>query len=327
MIYNNGEILDSFLPESMDDVADLSYGSQPASMAHIQSERNKFQQELSQLKDPTYREPFEVPDLPAGYQEHKTDDDAVKEAGRDLTRRLEYVERNCSEWEIQNVDFLASVSRRKQVEADYQSRLNQAVENGEDIPDPVEHEDLSPLHKELNRLEAGIRVGAKVALESREKLDAAYEILWASSAYRRYFDKEMTALTENAAKATALYREARSAIDALVAKLPDAFADLDGVPFVVPVKLGFGGMDPYASGEKEVSLSEALSKIESATVPGDGIGKWKLDQLTEDEKQSYAERAARAKVEREDTRTSEQKRQDADNERHARYLGNGGVLK
>ncbi|MFD3561644.1 hypothetical protein ACFWVU_18460 [Streptomyces sp. NPDC058686] len=331
MIYNNGEVLTAHMPKPMDDVPDLSYGSQPVFMGHLQAERNKIEQELSQLKDPTYRADFEAPALPYGYQEHKTDDAAVKAAGKELAKRLEYVERNAAEWQIQTVAFQEAVSRRGLDEAEYQTRLTQAVENGEDVPDSVEHEDLAPLHKELNKLENAITVGARVAHESRDKLDAAYENLYASETYRRYADREIQALTDNAAKAVALLRDALASREVLVDRLPDAFADLDGVPFAEPVSrrnsLGVGGMDPYGGdGAVVFSLGDALAKLESVTIPGDGIRPWKLDQLDDEEKQDYAERAARAKVERQDTRTPVEKRQDIENQRYADYLDSGGKL-
>ncbi|MFE0131768.1 hypothetical protein ACFWY6_09340 [Streptomyces sp. NPDC059037] len=300
MIYGNGELLESYMPKPMDDVPDMSYGAQPISMGHLVQERDKFERELSQLKDPAYREPFELPTLPAGYQEHKTDDAAVKAAGKELNQRLSYIQKNSDEYEIQLAEFQGAVSRRAKNEADYQARVATAVEAEEDIPDPVEHENLPPLHKELNKLENAITVGVKIAHESRAKLDEAYENLYSSEPYRKWADKEIAALTENAAKAVALLREVLASREALVAKLPDAFADLDGVPFIEPVarrnSIGFGGMDPFSGEEKSVSLGEALAKLESVTIPGDGIRPWKLDQLNEEERQVYAERAARAKV-------------------------------
>jgi hypothetical protein len=145
----------TYMPERFDDIPDLTYGAQPVNIAHIQNERTRIDQLeflLKQKSDPTYRAAFEAPSLPAGYQEHKTDDAAVKAAGKDLTRRLEYVAKNLAEYEIQSVAFEGAVSSRKREEVDFQKRLNLAVENGEEIPDPVEHEDLAPYHRELDRL-------------------------------------------------------------------------------------------------------------------------------------------------------------------------------
>ncbi|MFF3405731.1 hypothetical protein ACFYW8_05845 [Streptomyces sp. NPDC002742] len=320
----------TYMPERFDDIPDLTYNAQPVNMAHVAYERTRIdelEKELSQKNDPTYRAAFEAPALPPRYTEHETDDTAVKALGKDLVNRLAYVERNRSEYEVQTVDFLAMVSRRKQDEADYQSRLFQSVENGDDIPDPVDHQDLTPLHRQLNKLEGAIAVGAKVAHESRAKLDAAYQDLYASDSYRKWADKEISKRTQDAVKALELLRIALDSRASVIGKLPDAFADSDGVAFVRPVNLGRGGMDPYAEDKKEVSLSEALSKIESVTIPGDGIRKWSKAQLSDDELESYADRSAKSKAAREDTRTSEQKRQDADNERHSRYLGNGGMPK
>ncbi|MFE9435474.1 hypothetical protein [Streptomyces sp. NPDC006640] len=320
----------TYMPERFDDIPDLTYNAQPVNMGHVAYERTRIDQlemELKQKSDPTYRAGFEAPALPNGYTEHETDDSAVKVAGKELTNRLEYVERNRSEYEVQTVDFIAMVARRKQVESDYQARLVQSVAAGEDIPDPVDHEDLGPLHKQLNKLENAITVGAKVAHESRDKLDAAYQDLYASDSYRKWADKEISKRTQDAAKALELLRTALDSRASVIGRLPDAFTDSDGVAFVQPVKLGRGGLDPYAEEEKEVSLGEALSKIESATIPGDGIRKWSKSQLSDEELESYADRSAKSKANREDTRTNEERKRDSENERYASYLDGGGILR
>ncbi|WP_327724755.1 hypothetical protein [Streptomyces europaeiscabiei] len=296
MIYNS-EVLDSYLPKPLDGIPDLSYGSQSVSQADLINERHRLESELRAIKDPTFREPFEAPALPNGYAEHETDDSAVKALGQELTKRIAYVQNNLSDHESAVIAFQAAVDKRSQDEAEYQAALTQAVEAGADIPDPVDHEDLAPLHKALSKLEGAITVGAKVAHESRAKLDQAYEELFASEEYRKWADREISKRTQDAAKALELLRTALSARESVLSNLPDAFADLDGVPYVQPVNLGRGGMDPYSSDQKSVSLSEALTKVESVTIPGDGIRKWKLDQLDEDEKQDYSERAARARIE------------------------------
>ncbi|WP_215448597.1 hypothetical protein [Streptomyces sp. ATCC 21386] len=296
MIYNNGEMLDSFLPKPLDGVPDLSYGAQSVSQADLINERHRLEAELRAIKDPTFREPFEAPTLPLGYVSHETDSEGVKVLGQELDKRLSFVQKSLSDHEAELIAFQAAVDKRSQDEAEYQAGLTRAVEAGADIPEPVDHEDLAPLHKLLTKLENGITVGAKVAHDSRIKLDEAYEELFASEEYRKWADREISKRTQDAAKALELLRTALGARESVLSNLPNAYADRDGVPFVEPVKLGRGGMDPYSSDQKSVSLSEALSKVESVTIPGDGIQKWKLDQLDEDEKQDYAERAARAKV-------------------------------
>ncbi|MGV9569012.1 hypothetical protein ACWDRX_05080 [Streptomyces nigra] len=320
----------TFMPEPFNDVPDLTYGAQSVSMAHVAYERTRIdqlEQELKQKSDPTYRAGFEFPALPNPYSEHETDSAEVKALGTELTNRLEYVERNSSGWEVQTVAFQGAVSRRTQDEADYQARLTRAVESGDDIPDPVEHEDLGPMHKELNKLENAIRVGARIAHDTRAKLDAAYLDLYASDSYRKWADREISKRTQDAVKALELLRTALTSREAVIGKLPNAFTDSDGVAFVQPVNLGRGGMNPYGQEENPITTTKALDHLHSVTIPGDGIRKWSKAQLSDDELEDYADRAAKAKAEREDTRTAEQKQQDAENERLSRYLGNGGVLK
>ncbi|MHC5261291.1 hypothetical protein ACYSUO_25695 [Streptomyces sp. UC4497] len=323
------------MPKRYDDLPDLHPNAQPASMGHIQVEREKFENEIKQLKDPTYRKGFLTPAPPYGYQEHETDSKDVKTLGQELNKRLEYVSRSEAEWQVQSVAFQETISRRKQDETDYQSRLKAAIEAGEEVPEPIEHEDLAPLHKELNKLENAITVGTTVAHESRAKLDQAYQDLYSSAVYRTWAEKEMEQRTKDAVKALGLLRDALNARDAVVGKLPDAFADINGVEFVSVAQrrnsLGFGGMDPYASDNPSFSLADALAKVESATIPGDGIRKWSKSQLDESEKENYADRAARAEVERNDTRTPEEKRETAKQAAHDAsyfgYLDNGGTLK
>ncbi|MFJ1808718.1 MULTISPECIES: hypothetical protein [unclassified Streptomyces] len=313
------------------DVPSLEYRHQPVNQAHVnqlERENRKLADKLEYLTDPTKRKPFEIPALPAGYQEHSTDDAGVKKAGTELVKRLAYVGRQIDSHQIQMVAFLDSIAQRSTAEQAYEKALTAAVEAGKDAPAPITHDDLSGLHAELNRLESAIATGARLAHEARRVLDSEYERLYRTDAFSRYSDKEATALTEDASKAVALLREIFSRRDALLSKLPDAFADLDGVPFVVPVKLGRGGLDPnVTAGGATFSIGEALAKLEAATIPGDGIRKWSVSQLTEEEKSDYADRAARAKVDREDTRTAGERNQDFENERYANYLDNGGRLK
>ncbi|MFI5962834.1 hypothetical protein ACIA8J_11745 [Streptomyces asoensis] len=302
MIYNNGEMLDSFLPKPLDGVRDLSYGAQSVSRADLITERHRLEAELRAIKDPTFREPFEPPSLPVGYVSHETDSTEVKALGDELNERLRFVRKSLTEHESTVLIFQAAVEKRSQDEADFRAALTLAIEAGKDIPEPVDHEDLTPLHKSLSKLEGAITVGVKVADESRAKLDEAYEDLYASAEYRGWADKELAKRTQDAVRALELLRTALGARESVLSNLPDAYADLDGVPFVEPMarrnRLGFGGMDPYSSNEKSISVEEALSKVESVTIPGDGIRKWSKSQLSNEELEDYADRAAFEKIER-----------------------------
>lgn len=312
-------------PETFADLPDRAFYPAPANQGHVQEvERQNriLEEKVNYLSDPTLRKPFEIPDLPAGYQEHKTDDAAVKAAGKDLTSRLDYVKKQIGIHSVDLASFEIAVSQRAANEAEYQSRLTQAVENGEDIPDPVDQEDLTPLHKELNKLESAITVGTRVAHESRIKLNDAYEILYASESYRKWADSEKDKRWADFAKAVELASAALAVIEGIDGKLPHPYGDENGILFEAPVNLGRGGLDPNARGQAKPSIRGALNVLAQNEVKA-----YKLSQLDDEEKQDYAERAARAKVEREDTRTPEEKRQDAESERYADYLDNGGVLK
>ncbi|MBK3628044.1 hypothetical protein JHN59_25015 [Streptomyces sp. MBT49] len=287
------------MPERFDDIPDLTYTAQPVNMAHVAHERTRIdelEQELKQKSDPTYRAAFEAPDLPNGYTEHETDDAAVKAAGKELVSRLEYVERNRSEWEIQNADFVAKVSRRKQDEADYQSRVTKAVVNGADIPDPVEHEDLGPVHRELNKLESAITVGARVAHESRAKLDTAYRDLFASDSYRAWADKERDKRWADVRKAVDLVDIALSAIESINSKLPHPYGDKYGTPYEAPVERVYGGLNGFAEQQEDhkPTIREAVSILQEHEPKA-----YKLSQLDEDDKAHYALRSAEAKMDRE----------------------------
>jgi hypothetical protein len=322
----------TYSPKIDFDVPSLEYKDQTVNQAHLieVARKNKeLQSQLDYLTDPTKRKPFEIPALPAGYREHaSTDDSGVKKAGTELVKRLEYVGKQIDAHQIQMVAFLDSVAQRSPAEQAYEKALTAAVEAGKDAPAPITHGDLSGAHAELNRLESAITTGARLAHETRSFLDSEYQRLYRTDAYCRYSDKETATLTENAAKAVALLREILSSRDALLNKLPDAFSDSDGVPFVEPVKLGSGGLDPnLIAGGTAFSIGDALAKLEAATIPGDGIRKWSVSQLDEDEKEDYAARSARAKIEREDARTHEEKWRDTENEHYSRYFDNGGMLK
>ncbi|WP_330279779.1 MULTISPECIES: hypothetical protein [unclassified Streptomyces] len=284
------------------DVPSLEYRDQPVNQAHVnqlERENRKLADKLDYLTDPTKRKPFEIPSLAVGYQEHSTDDTGVKKVGAELTKRLSYVEKQIDSHQIQMVAFLDSVARRATNEQDHEKALIAAVEAGKDAPAPIVHDDLSGSHAELNRLESAITTGARLAHETRDVLELEYQRLYRTESYRVWANKEIEQRNKDAAKAAALLREALSARDAVINKLPNAFADPDGVAFVEPVKLGRGGMDPnvIAGSAAEFTTGDALAKLESVTIPGDGIRKWSVSQLTEDEKQDYARRAAQAKME------------------------------
>ncbi|MFD5026711.1 hypothetical protein [Streptomyces sp. NPDC058373] len=66
-------------------------------------------------------------------------------------------------------------------------------------------------------------------------------------------------------------------------------------------------MDPFSPSSNPITTDSALDHLHSKSVPGDGIRKWKLDQLDEQEKKNYAKRAAKAKVDREDGVTKQQR--------------------
>ncbi|MFE7837842.1 hypothetical protein ACFU53_17895 [Streptomyces sp. NPDC057474] len=279
----------TFMPERFDDIPDLTYSAQPVNMAHVAYERTRIdqlEQELKQKSDPTYRAIFEAPALPDSYTEHEIDDATVKAAGKDLTRRLEYVAKHLAEHEVQSVAFQQTISRRKRDEADYQARLTQAVENGENIPDPAEHDDLTPLHKELTKLENAIKVGANVAHESRAKLDSAYLDLWASEPYRKWADRDRDKRWADYRKAVDLVNTALSAIESINSKLPHPYGDENGIPFEAPVNLGRGGLDPNTQGQAKPTIREALSILTQHQVKA-----YKLAQLDSDQKQDYSERA------------------------------------
>ncbi|WP_405916273.1 hypothetical protein [Streptomyces sp. NBC_00728] len=288
----------TYMPERFDDIPDLTYSAQPVNMAHVAHERTRIdelEQELRQKSDPTYRTGFEFPNLPDPYSGHETDSEEIKALGKELTSRLEYVERNSSGWEVHSVAFQDAVSRRKRDEVDYQSRLTQAVENGDDVPDPVEHEDFGPLHNELNKLENAMRVGAKIAHDTRARLDAAYVDLWESESFRKWADKERDKRWADVRKAVDLLDTALSAIEGINSKLPHPFGDEYGISYDAPAERAYGGLNGFAEQQdRKVTIREAVSVLqeyEPAT--------YKLTQLDDVDKANYAERAARAKVDRE----------------------------
>ncbi|MFM9695809.1 hypothetical protein [Streptomyces europaeiscabiei] len=284
----------SYMPERFDDIPDMGFNKAPANQGHISELERKnrlLEEKVRYLSDPTYRKPFDAPALPSAYSEHPTDGKGVKDTGAKLNSLIEYVVKKMDSQAIQIVALQDKVSQRSRDEENYQVQVSAAVKAGEDAPAPAAHEDLTPMHTELNRLEVAIIAGVDLAQEARSALDDEYERLYRTSEFRAWADKERDKQWAAVRKAADLADIALSAIESINSKLPYPHGDENGIPFEAPVNLGRGGLDPNTQGQAEPTIREALSILAQYEVEA-----YKLSQLDDDQKQDYAERAARHKV-------------------------------
>lgn len=269
-----------------------------ANMTPEQNEVWKLKQELNRRDDPTYRDPFNIPEAPSGYVSHETDDQGVKDAAKAFIAASNYLAKQVTEYTIQEIAFEAAIADQRKTLADYEAAVTKAVEAGKDAPDypDLRPDDLKAIHRTMDGLELVIQTAAGKTAEAASKLRSERARLYASPTYHKWAEKELSRLTEELAEAAKAARDAASEREAIIGNLPDAFADLNGVAFKEPVKLGNNiASSPY---KDAASLDEALDVVWNAAIPGDGIRPWKADQLSPEAREDYETRAATAKVKR-----------------------------
>ncbi|MEU3394992.1 hypothetical protein [Streptomyces albidoflavus] len=282
----------------------MMYSNSPASQVDLNNAAQKIRQledQLARQNDPEKRKFYSLPALPSEYLSHSTDDQGVKEVGERLNKALGFVLDRVTEYDTRCEEFREKVEARRKAKAEHQELISQAIETGERVS-PLSLEDLAPVHAVLDSLEDELRVGVRKANECASRLTEEYQRLYATEDYRKFAEKEAEKHSQALAKAIELARKALASRSAVLGTLPDAHADVNGVDFVpVPRSngLGFGGMDPFGNSSKPITADSALEHLEDLSVPGEGIRKWSLSQLDEEEKKSYAKRAAKAKVDRE----------------------------
>ncbi|WP_405627827.1 hypothetical protein OG933_17955 [Streptomyces sp. NBC_00016] len=315
----------SYEPERFNDIPDMAFNRAPANQGHISEleRRNRLlEAKVEYLSDPTKRKDYVCPELPSAYFDHPTDDSGVIEAGAKLNKTLDYVSKQIDSHTVQMVEFNAAVTSLRKAESDYQKALTQSIEDGKEAPD-FETEDLSPRHRALDKLEAVISAGVRKAEIEAAILQDEYSRLFASQAYRAWADKERDKRWADYRKAVDLVNTALSAIESINSKLPHAFGDEYGIPFEAPAERVYGGLNGFAEQQDyKPTIREAVSILQEHEPKA-----YRLSQLDEDDKAHYALRSAEAKIEREDSRTSEEKWQDADNANYSHYIASGGILK
>ncbi|WP_328298742.1 hypothetical protein OG389_13625 [Streptomyces sp. NBC_00435] len=268
---------------------------------------------------PTYRPRFDMPEIPASYQPHSTDDKGVKDAGKALDNAVAYLSRNAEAHEAAATAFGEVVNERRTAIAEYESAVSEAVSKGMDAPEYPELDEkaLTAAHRELNKLETVIPAAAGKADDAVSAFAAERSRLRATATYRKWADKEAATKNEAAVKALNALREALAERDTILGTLPDAFSDMNGVPFQELRSgntFGSGGLAGSSAGP--ASLGDSLAFVEAAVTPGEGVSPWMPSQLPPEAREEYAGRVAHSKIDHNAARKAEQSDRLADALQH-----------